>query len=90
MMIHESNFPPSGIITDIIISLDDRFLYFSNWAHGDIRQYDITDPEHPKLTGQIFLGGSVVKDGGVKVIHDVELKVSIKFFYLSLVLGKHE
>ncbi|XP_045103873.1 selenium-binding protein 2-like isoform X6 [Portunus trituberculatus] len=63
-----------GIITDIIISLDDRFLYFSNWAHGDIRQYDITDPKHPKLTGQIFLGGSIVKGGGVKVIHDVEMK----------------
>ena len=20
-----------------------RFLYFSNWLHGDVRQYDITD-----------------------------------------------
>ncbi|KAG7169116.1 Methanethiol oxidase-like, partial [Homarus americanus] len=55
-----------GIMTDILISLDDRFLYFSNWAHGDIRQYDITDPEHPKLVGQIFLGGSIVKGGPVK------------------------
>lgn len=26
-----------GLITDILISLDDRFLYFSNWLHGDIR-----------------------------------------------------
>ncbi|KAK2543476.1 hypothetical protein Q9966_002860 [Columba livia] len=24
-----------GFITDILISLDDRFLYFSNWLHGD-------------------------------------------------------
>nr|XP_045607980.1 methanethiol oxidase-like [Procambarus clarkii] len=62
-----------GVMTDILISLDDRFLYFSNWAHGDIRQYDITDPEHPKLVGQIFLGGSIVKGGPVKVIHDSEL-----------------
>lgn len=66
-----------GIMTDILISLDDRFLYFSNWAHGDIRQYNITDPEHPKLVGQIFLGGSIVKDGPVKVTYDAELKVSI-------------
>nr|XP_027212650.1 methanethiol oxidase-like [Penaeus vannamei] len=63
-----------GVMTDILISLDDRFLYFSNWAHGDVRQYDITDPEHPKLVGQIFLGGSIVKGGPVKVVHDVELK----------------
>uniref|UniRef100_A0AAY5KFD7 Methanethiol oxidase n=1 Tax=Esox lucius TaxID=8010 RepID=A0AAY5KFD7_ESOLU len=41
-----------GLITDILISLDDRFLYFSNWLHGDIRQYDITDRRHPRLTGQ--------------------------------------
>ena len=32
-----------GVMTDIIISMDDKYLYFSNWLHGDIRQYDITD-----------------------------------------------
>lgn len=45
----------SGIITDILISLDDKFLYFSNWSHGDIRQYDITDPANPKLAGKKML-----------------------------------
>lgn len=43
----------TALITDILISLDDRFLYFSNWLHGDLRQYDISDPKHPKLTGQV-------------------------------------
>lgn len=42
-----------GLITDILISLDDKFLYFSNWIHGDLRQYDITDPKRPKLVGQV-------------------------------------
>ena len=42
-----------GLITDILISMDDRYLYFSNWLQGDIRQYDITDPHHPKLVGQV-------------------------------------
>ncbi|PSN38126.1 Selenium-binding protein 1-A [Blattella germanica] len=65
---------PQGLISDILLSLDDRFLYFSNWLHGDIRQYDVSDPKHPKLVGQIFLGGSVQNDGPVKVIHDEELK----------------
>ncbi len=32
-----------GVITDIILSMDDKYLYFSNWVHGDIRQYDISD-----------------------------------------------
>ncbi|KAK3095951.1 hypothetical protein FSP39_021240 [Pinctada imbricata] len=63
-----------GLITDILLSLDDRFLYFSNWLHGDIRQYDITDSRNPKLVGQIFINGSIVSDGKVKVTHDTELK----------------
>jgi selenium-binding protein 1 len=50
-------FPVPSLITDLVISLDDRFLYFSNWLHGDIRQYDISDPAHPRLTGQIQCGG---------------------------------
>lgn len=62
-----------GLITDILLSLDDRFLYFSNWLHGDVRQYDISDPQRPRLTGQIFLGGSIVKDGLVQVLEDQEL-----------------
>jgi selenium-binding protein 1 len=63
-----------GVMTDILISLDDKYLYFSNWVHGDIRQYDITDTKHPKMVGQIFLNGSIVSDGPVKVIKDSELK----------------
>ena len=39
--------------------MDDRFLYFSNWLHGDLRQYDISDPFRPKLTGQVWLGGVI-------------------------------
>lgn len=49
--------PVPGLITDILISMDDKFLYFSDWLHGDIRQYDIRDPAKPKLVGQIWCGG---------------------------------
>jgi selenium-binding protein 1 len=52
-------FPVPGLITDLVLSLDDRWLYFSNWLHGDIRQYDVSDPAHPKLTGQVWLGGVI-------------------------------
>src|SRR5918995_131358 len=46
-------FPVPGLITDLVVSMDDRFLYFSNWLHGDLRQYDISDPAHPRLTGRL-------------------------------------
>jgi selenium-binding protein 1 len=50
-------FPVPGLITDLVLSMDDRFLYLSNWLHGDLRQYDVSDPLRPRLTGQIWLGG---------------------------------
>ncbi|HEY2105493.1 MAG TPA: selenium-binding protein SBP56-related protein, partial [Candidatus Binataceae bacterium] len=47
--------PP--LITDINLSLDDRFLYVSCWATGEFQQYDVSDPFKPKLTGSVQLGG---------------------------------
>src|SRR5439155_6049388 len=49
--------PVPGLITDLVLSMDDRTLYFSNWLHGDLRRYDVSDPLKPKLTGQLWLGG---------------------------------
>jgi methanethiol oxidase len=59
-------FPVPGLITDVVLSMDDRWLYFSNWLHGDIRQYDVSDPSKPKLRGQIWLGGVLGKGQKVK------------------------
>jgi selenium-binding protein 1 len=53
--------PVPSLITDILLSMDDRYVYFSNWLHGDIRQYDISNPSDPKLTGQVWLGGLLGK-----------------------------
>jgi selenium-binding protein 1 len=50
-------FPVPGLVTDLVLSMDDRFLYFSNWLHGDLRQYDVSNPRAPKLTGRLQLGG---------------------------------
>ena len=52
-------FPVPGLITDLVLSLDDRWLYFSNWLHGDIRQYDVSDPARPKLAGRVQLAGVI-------------------------------
>jgi methanethiol oxidase len=54
-------FPVPGLITDLLLSMDDRFLYLANWLHGDVRQYDVSDPADPKLTGQVWLGGVIGK-----------------------------
>jgi len=43
------------------------FYTFSNWLHGDIRQYNIEDPLNPKLVGQVFIGGSLRSDGSVTI-----------------------
>ena len=45
------DFPVPGLITDLVISMDDRWLYFSNWLHGDIRQYDISEPGETQAHG---------------------------------------
>ena len=49
--------PP--LITDIDLSLDDRFLYVACWGTGEMRQYDVSDPFNPKLVGSVHLGGIV-------------------------------
>nr|AGV54618.1 selenium binding protein [Phaseolus vulgaris] len=59
-----------GLITDFLISLDDRFLYFVNWLHGDIRQYNIEDIKNPKLTGQVWVGGLIQKGSPIIAVTD--------------------
>ena len=54
-------FPVPGLITDLVLSLDDKWLYFSNWLHGDVRQYDVSDPAKPRLASQLWLGGVLGK-----------------------------
>jgi methanethiol oxidase len=49
--------PP--LVTDINLSLDDRFLYVSCWGTGELLQYDVSDPFEPKLVGTVKLGGIV-------------------------------
>jgi selenium-binding protein 1 len=62
-------FPVPGLITDLVLSMDDRFLYLANWLHGDVRQYDVSDPTRPKQTGQVWLGGVIGKqsDAGLEL-----------------------
>src|SRR5690606_2364715 len=47
--------PP--LVTDLNLSLDDRFLYVSCWGTGELRQYDVSDPFNPVFTGSVRIGG---------------------------------
>jgi methanethiol oxidase len=49
--------PP--FVTDLNLSLDDRFLYVSCWGTGELRQYEVSDPFSPKLMGAVKIGGMV-------------------------------
>ncbi|MEF3274396.1 MAG: selenium-binding family protein [Chloroflexus sp.] len=53
--------PP--LVTDINLSVDDRFLYVSCWGTGELHQYDVTDPFNPKLTGKVQIGGITRRAG---------------------------
>ncbi|MDQ6772685.1 MAG: selenium-binding family protein [Candidatus Dormibacteraeota bacterium] len=47
--------PP--LVTDINLSLDDRWLYVSCWGTGDLKRFDVSDPFHPRETGSVRIGG---------------------------------
>jgi methanethiol oxidase len=49
--------PP--LISDLDLSVDDRWLYVSCWGTGELKQYDVADPFHPVETGSVRLGGIV-------------------------------
>ncbi|MCS6868627.1 selenium-binding protein SBP56-related protein, partial [Thermus sp.] len=53
--------PP--LVTDIALSVDDRFLYVACWGLGELRQYDVSDPFHPRLTGRLEIGGIARRAG---------------------------
>jgi methanethiol oxidase len=49
--------PP--LVTDIDLSVDDRWLYVSCWGSGELKQYDVSDPHNPREAGSVRLGGIV-------------------------------
>jgi methanethiol oxidase len=47
--------PP--LLSDIDLSLDDRYLYAACWGTGEMRRYDVSDPFKPQLVGSVRIGG---------------------------------
>jgi methanethiol oxidase len=51
--------PP--LVSDIDLSVDDRWLYVSCWGTGELKQYDVADPFSPRETASVRLGGIVAR-----------------------------
>ncbi|CAD5230664.1 unnamed protein product [Bursaphelenchus okinawaensis] len=61
-----------ALVTDIIISMDDKYLYVACWLFGEVRQYNIKDPFNIKLTGRACFGGLIHSESDIKVTNDPE------------------
>jgi len=48
--------PVPAFCSDIVISMDDHWLFTSNWFNGDMRMFDISNPEKPKMVSQLWCG----------------------------------
>ncbi|GAA0736954.1 selenium-binding protein [Dactylosporangium roseum] len=49
--------PP--LVTDIDLTVDDRFLFVSAWGTGELLRYDVSDPFNPVFVDSVRLGGIV-------------------------------
>ncbi|GAA4094289.1 selenium-binding family protein [Actinomadura miaoliensis] len=49
--------PP--LVTDIDLSVDDKWLYVSCWGTGELKRYDVSDPFNPVEAGSVRIGGIV-------------------------------
>lgn len=70
-----------ALISDFVLSMDDRFMYVSAWLHGEVHQYDIRDPAKPRLAGKVNLGGVIRPPSQ---LHQKELTGGPQMIQLSL------
>jgi selenium-binding protein 1 len=73
--------PVPALPTDILISMDDRYLFGSNWLHGEVWMYDVSDPANPRLADSLSIGGYF---GDVKEVAGRELVAGPQMIQLSL------
>ncbi|RKD93545.1 selenium-binding protein SBP56-related protein [Halopiger aswanensis] len=73
--------PVPALPTDILISMDDRYLFGSNWLHGDVWMYDISDPANPRRADSLSVGGTF---GDVQEVQGRELSAGPQMIQLSL------
>ena len=79
---HEGwDMPVPALPTDIVVSMDDRYLFGGNWLHGEVWMYDVSDPENPRRADSISIGGYF---GDVQSVGDREIVAGPQMVQLSL------
>jgi selenium-binding protein 1 len=73
--------PVPALPTDLLISMDDRYLFGSNWLHGEVWMYDISDPANPRHSETISIGGYF---GEIREVQGRELVAGPQMLQLSL------
>lgn len=73
--------PVPALPTDILISMDDRYLFGANWLHGEVWMYDVSDPANPRYADSISVGGYF---GDVQEVQGRELVAGPQMIQLSL------
>ncbi|MDS0283392.1 selenium-binding protein SBP56-related protein [Haloarcula onubensis] len=73
--------PVPALPTDILISMDDRYLYGANWLHGEVWMYDISDPANPREADTISIGGYF---GDVQELQGRDIVAGPQMLQLSL------
>jgi len=61
--------------------MDDRYLFGSNWLHGEVWMYDISDPSNPRQADSLSVGGTF---GEVQEVQSRELAAGPQMIQLSL------
>ena len=79
---HEDwDMPVPALLTDILVSLDDRYLFGSNWLHGEVWMYDVSDPSNPRKADSVSIGGYF---GDIREVQGRELVAGPQMLQLSL------
>jgi selenium-binding protein 1 len=73
--------PVPAVPTDILISMDDRYLYGGNWLHGEVWMYDISDPSNPRKADSISIGGYF---GDIQEVQGRDIVAGPQMLQLSL------
>ena len=79
---HEGwDMPVPALVTDILISMDDRYLFGSSWLHGEVWMYDISDPSNPRKADSISIGGYF---GDIEQVQGRDIVAGPQMLQLSL------
>ncbi|MFD1645989.1 selenium-binding family protein [Haloarchaeobius litoreus] len=73
--------PVPALPVDILVSMDDRYLFGSNWLQGEVWMYDISDPKTLRKADSISIGGYF---GDIREVQGRELVAGPQMLQLSL------